>query len=65
MIENEKKQACTKRLYEITEADLPLSCPPRDSRVWDAHPRVYFPIAQTGEYTCPYCEAQYVLKLTE
>lgn len=54
--------ACAKRRYEITEADLPLSCPPRDMRVWDAHPRVYLPIEETGEYRCPYCSAEYVLK---
>ena len=61
MIENDKKQACTKDVYEITQADLPLSCPPRDSRVWDAHPRVYLPIEKTGEYICPYCDAKYIL----
>lgn len=55
------KQACTKRRYEITRADLPLSCPPRDERVWDAHPRVYLPIEETGEYRCPYCSAEYIL----
>ena len=62
MIENETKQACTRHRYDITQADLPLSCPPRDSRVWDAHPRVYLPVAETGHYTCPYCGAEYVLK---
>ena len=57
-----EKQACTRRLYEITQADLPLSCPPKNTRVWDAHPRVYFPIEETGQYSCPYCGAEYVLK---
>lgn len=56
------QQACAKRHYEITQADLPLSCPPRDSRVWDAHPRVYLPIETLGKVTCPYCDAEYVLK---
>lgn len=54
-------QACTQRRYEITSADLPLSCPPRDDRVWDAHPRVYLPIEASGHVTCPYCGAEYVL----
>jgi uncharacterized Zn-finger protein len=57
------KQACTKRHYEITSRDLPLSCPPRDERVWDAHPRVYLPIEETGQVTCPYCDAVYTLTL--
>jgi len=58
------KQACTKRHYDITVRDLPLSCPPRDERVWDAHPRVYLPIEEAGgEVVCPYCEATYTLIL--
>ena len=57
-----EKQACTKRYYEITYADLPLSCPPRDERVWDAHPRVYLPIEENGKVLCPYCSAVYELK---
>jgi uncharacterized Zn-finger protein len=55
------KQACTRRRYEITQADLPLSCPPLKDRVWDAHPRVYLPIEEVGEVVCPYCDAKYVL----
>jgi len=57
-----KLEACTKRRYEVTQADLPLSCPMQDMRVWDAHPRVYLPIEETGEVVCPYCDAEYVLK---
>jgi len=57
-----EKQACAVRLCEITQADLPLSCPPRDERVWDAHPRVYLPIEEEGELICPYCSTKYILK---
>lgn len=56
-----KSPCCTKRLYEITSADLPLSCPPRNERVWDGHPRVYLPIDEVGKVVCPYCDATYVL----
>jgi len=58
----EKEACCTLRHDEITAADLPLSCPPRDNRVWDGHPRVYLPIEATGRYRCPYCGAEYILK---
>lgn len=59
----EKNEAsCAKRRYEITQADLPLSCPMRDERVWDAHPRVYLSIEETGVVRCPYCSAEYILK---
>lgn len=56
------KRACTERYLEIKESDLPLSCPPRDERIWDAHPRVYLPIEGTGEIMCPYCGTHYKLK---
>lgn len=56
------EQACTKRRCEITRSDLPLSCPPRTDRVWDAHPRVYLPIEELGVVHCPYCETEFVLK---
>ena len=59
--EPDAKQANTKRKYEVTRKDLPVSCPMPDMRLWDAHPRVYLPIEKTGNAICPYCEAQYVL----
>ncbi len=55
-------QACTRRRIEITQRDLPLSCPPRLDRVWDAHPRVYLPIEAVGAVVCPYCDTEYALK---
>lgn len=54
--------ACVKRECEITSADLPLACPPRDDRVWDAHPRVYLPLEESGSVVCPYCSTRYTLK---
>ncbi len=56
------RQACTKELYEVTSADLPLSCPLDSMRLWDAHPKVYLPIEATGRAKCPYCGAEFVLK---
>lgn len=53
---------CNHRRYEITRADLPLSCPMPDQRVWDGHPRVYLPIEEEGYLVCPYCSTEYVLK---
>ena len=59
---SENKQACTEPVYRVKESDLPLSCPPRDNRIWDAHPRVYLPIGEAGQVRCPYCSAQYILE---
>lgn len=53
-------EACEARTYEVTEKDLPLSCPMPNMRVWDAHPKVYLPIAEEGKVTCPYCGANYI-----
>tara|TARA_R110000868_G_scaffold360501_2_gene622543 strand:+ start:168 stop:380 length:213 start_codon:yes stop_codon:yes gene_type:complete len=57
-----EQQACTKRRVEVYLDDLPLACPPRVDRVWDAHPRVYLPIETAGAVVCPYCDTEFVLK---
>ena len=56
------KRSQTKHYYEITSKSLPLSCPLKNSSLWDSHPRVYLPIAKTGHVTCPYCGTEYFLK---
>ena len=48
--------------YEVTAADVPLSCPMPSMYLWNAHPKVYLPIEETGEAKCPYCGARYFLK---
>ena len=50
------------RVYQVARADLPLCCPPPGQEVWNMHPRVYLPIEKTGQATCPYCGARYVLE---
>jgi uncharacterized Zn-finger protein len=46
----------------VSRKDLPLACPRPEDEVWNMHPRVYLPIEKTGEATCPYCGAHYVLQ---
>ena len=53
--------ASTQVTYEVHRADLPLSCPMPDQKLWNSHPRVYLPVEETGEASCPYCSARYVL----
>jgi uncharacterized Zn-finger protein len=48
--------------YEVTRADLPLTCPMKGMSLWNSHPRVYLPLEATGEARCPYCGAVYALK---
>jgi len=47
--------------YEVRSRDLPLSCPMPGMYLWNSHPKVFLPIAETGAAKCPYCGAQYVL----
>ena len=48
--------------YEVSRADLPLSCPLPSMALWNSHPRVYLPIeAEGGASDCPYCGAHFVL----
>ncbi|NNM59287.1 MAG: zinc-finger domain-containing protein [Legionellales bacterium] len=65
MSEQPLQQACEAKQYTVTSADLPLSCPMPSMALWDAHPKVFLPIAKTGQATCPYCGAVYILKKNE
>lgn len=59
-MDNDIKSAA--RVVEISAAELPLHCPTDEQKVWNAHPRVFLPIEETGEALCPYCGTRYVLK---
>jgi uncharacterized Zn-finger protein len=48
--------------YSVTAADLPLSCPMPGMHLWNSHPRVFLPIAETGWAKCNYCGAEYTLQ---
>jgi uncharacterized Zn-finger protein len=52
----------TLRTIEVSVEQLPLHCPMPDMLLWNAHPRVYLPIEETGEALCPYCGTLYKLK---
>ena len=55
------ESANTKNEYEVSRADLPLSCPTHEQKVWNSHPRVYLTVEETGTASCPYCSAKYRL----
>ena len=58
---NKQQVACEQRLYKVTQAQLPLSCPMQEMTVWNAHPRVYLPVEKTGSAKCYYCGAEFIL----
>lgn len=53
---------CNENAMEVTYHDLPLHCPTPAMSAWNAHPRVFLAIEQTGKAKCPYCGTEYVLK---
>lgn len=55
-------EACSEKEYVVYPKDLPLSCPTPAMALWNAHPRVYLPIEETGVESCPYCGARFILK---
>lgn len=60
-MQNQGEQANARRTYEVTEADLPLSCPLPSMKLWNSHPKVYLPIEASGWARCPYCSAEFRL----
>jgi uncharacterized Zn-finger protein len=60
-----KQLASTKKIYKVYQKDLPLSCPTDNMVLWNAHPKVYLPIAKTGKEICPYCGSQFILELSK
>lgn len=61
MSELPKQPACAEKTYVVYRRELPLSCPTDDMVLWNAHPKVYLPIEETGTEVCPYCSSRFVL----
>ena len=53
--------ANTQQKVELSRSELPLSCPTPGQKLWNAHPRVYLPIEESGQAKCPYCGTEYTL----
>lgn len=45
---------------EVRAEDLPFSCPPQGHEVFSAHPRVFLPLEERNNVTCPYCGQRYL-----
>ena len=54
--------ASAEHRYTVRREDLPLSCPMPGMYLWNAHPKVFLPVQETGEAVCPYCGAEYHLE---
>jgi uncharacterized Zn-finger protein len=51
-----------KNTVEVSRAQLPLHCPTLEMSLWNSHPRVFLPIEETGQASCPYCGTTFTLK---
>ncbi len=51
-----------RRTIEISRSQLPLHCPTTDMSLWNSHPRVFLPVEEKGQTTCPYCGTEFLLK---
>lgn len=60
-VASNQTQPNAQKFYQVSRADLPLSCPMPQMMVWCSHPKVYLPIEKTGKAKCPYCGAEYEL----
>ncbi len=49
--------------YEVTKDDVPVHCPMPGTSLWNSHPQVYIAFDKNGVGKCPYCGAEYHLKL--
>lgn len=59
------QQPSAEKIYYVEWKDVPLSCPTPAMSVWNAHPRVYLPVHETGREQCPYCGTIYVLAVEQ
>ena len=55
------KESSGEEAIEVDRGQLPHYCPPPGKALWDSHPRVYLPLAESGEARCPYCGTFYRL----
>lgn len=53
------ENSCSQRVYEVTEAELPIHCPLPGTSLWNSHPRVYIALDSATEAQCPYCGTLY------
>jgi uncharacterized Zn-finger protein len=60
MSDNNSQQS-EQQPVQVKREDLPVHCPTESMGLWNSHPRVYIPLEETPEASCPYCGTQFVL----
>ena len=62
MSQTAKQPSCAEKNHIVRPHELPLSCPTDEMILWNAHPKVYLPIENTGVEVCPYCGTRFILQ---
>lgn len=55
------KSSNTQKPRLVSASDLPLSCPTKEDKTWNLHPKVYLEFDETGAASCQYCGTQFTL----
>ena len=45
----------------VSKNEIPFHCPPKDTKTWNMHPKVFLSFSDEGKSKCPYCGANYQL----
>jgi len=45
----------------VSKNEIPFHCPPKDTKIWNMHPKVFLSFSDEGKSKCPYCGANYQL----
>ena len=61
MSDNNTQQKDEQQPVQVKREDLPAYCPTESMGLWNSHPRVYIPLDEKPEASCPYCGTQFVL----
>ena len=49
------------QVIKVSKSDLPVHCPTEAMGLWNSHPRVFIPLEESPEASCPYCGTRFEL----
>ncbi|OED37421.1 hypothetical protein AB833_23655 [Chromatiales bacterium (ex Bugula neritina AB1)] len=49
------------QVVTVSKSELPAYCPTEEMGLWNSHPRVYIPLDESPQASCPYCGTQFEL----
>ncbi len=61
MNENNSQTKDDQSPVKVKREDLPAYCPTESMGLWNSHPRVYIPLEESPQASCPYCGTEFVL----